>query len=596
MKLSLDLRTTLTQTLTPQQIQYLKLLQLPIIQMEQQVIRELEQNPMLEELDTDAPVDFEEGYDSDFTRIDESIEPAASIEYDSDFSVKNELEDAKDPFEFYKMLWHDGDSSATQTKSYSDDDEDGEYFQVKNVVTVSEEILQQLRMTNLSNEEIYLGEQIIGNVDNDGYFRREIPEIVRETNDNIAELNYQIKIKFDKEQKLKAKFGQEENPARKYAVSEEALKIMEDGKWRSDDDFEIEDSESEFEEEETKIDNDFISEVGIQALNRIPVKRNPNELKLIKTVDIEQADKVLKLIQSLDPPGFASRNLQECLIAQCKAIPKKNSVQKLALDILEKSYDAFAMKHYHVIKRQLSVSEEKLKEAIDVIKRLNPKPGGVETETVLNTVIPDFTVFRSEENNELMINVNDSRIPVLRLNQAYEKLKKEARLKVFNKETREWIRNKYEDAKFLIQAIRQRKNTMLKVMTAIAQLQKDFFYTGPSALKPMIYKDISNESGLDISTVCRIVNGKYVQTDYGTFELKFFFSESLPNEDGEEISTTVIKQIIRDIISSESKSKPYSDDKIGKELQKKGYQIARRTVAKYREQLKIPVARLRKEL
>lgn len=572
MKLSLDLKTTLTQTLTPQQIQYLKLLQLPLIQMEQQVIRELEQNPMLEEVEVDAPVDFEDGYDSDFTRLEDFVEPNVTGEYDSEYSAKAELEAQKDPFEFYKMLWTDSDSVNSQSKSYSDEDEDSEYFQIKSIVTISEEILQQLRMTNLSHEEIYLGEQIIGNVDNDGYLRRDLSEIVRETNDIIAELNYQIKIKYEKEIKKSNKDKIVENPAKKFAVSKDALKILDREIW--------------------SLDDDLSNVAGIEEIQELDGK----EIKLIKTVDLEQAEKVLKLIQTLDPPGFASRNLQECLIAQCKTIPQKSSAQKLALDILEKAYEAFAMKHYHIIKRQLSVSEDKIKQAIDVIKRLNPKPGGIESEAVLNTVIPDFTVFRNEDTNELMINVNDSRIPVLRLNQAYDKLKKESKIKAFNKETREWIRNKYEDAKFLIQAIRQRKNTMLKVMTAIAQRQKDFFYFGPTALKPLIYKDISTETGLDISTVCRIVNGKFVQTEYGTFELKYFFSESLPNEDGEEVSTTVIKQVIKDIISMEPKNKPFSDDKIVKELQKKGYQIARRTVAKYREQMKIPVARLRKEL
>ncbi|ROL61313.1 RNA polymerase sigma-54 factor [Bacteroidetes/Chlorobi group bacterium ChocPot_Mid] len=571
MKLSLDLKTTLSQTLTPQQIQYLKLLQLPLIQMEQQVIRELEQNPMLEEVEVDAPIEYEEGYDSDFTRMEDLTEPSVPSDYDGEYSVKAELEAQKDPFEFYKMLWADSDSTGSQTKSYSDEDEDSEYFQIKNVVTISEEILQQLRMTNLSHEEIYLGEQIIGNVDNDGYLRRDLNDIVRETNDIIAELNYQIKVKNDKENNKVIVF---DNPSKKFAVSKDALKIVDREIWSLD-------------EEDELTSNNEIEDLQFTS---------DSELPLIKTVNIEQAEKVLKIIQTLDPPGFASRNLQECLIAQCKLIPKKSPAQKLALDILEKAYEAFAMKHYHIIKRQLSVSEDKIKEAIDVIKRLNPKPGGIESEAVLNTVIPDFTVFRNEENNELMINVNDSRIPVLRLNQAYDKLKKEAKLKVFNKETREWIRNKYEEAKFLIQAIRQRKNTMLKVMTAIAQRQKDFFYFGPTALKPLIYKDISTETGLDISTVCRIVNGKYVQTEYGTFELKYFFSESLPNEDGEEVSTTVIKQVIKDIIAEEPKNKPYSDDKIVKELQKKGYHIARRTVAKYREQMKIPVARLRREL
>jgi len=431
-------------------------------------------------------------------------------------------------------------------------------------------------MTNLTSEEIFLGEQLIGNVDNDGYFRRELIEIVREANDSIAELNFEIKNKFDKERKKLKDDNLQKNPARQYAVSEEALNIT----------------------KEVALENgEIIPDYTIENDNANDTEADSNtKLELIKTVTIEQAENVLNIIQSLDPPGFASRTIQECLIAQCRAIPKKNAAQKLALEILENTYEAFAMKHYHVIIKQIGVTEEYLKEAIEVIKRLNPKPGGIETSSEMNTVIPDFTIQRDEDTNELLINVNDSRIPILRLNKAYEKLKKEARTKVFNKETREWIRNKYEDAKFLIQAIRQRKSTMLKVMTAIAQLQKDYYYNGPSALRPLIYKDIAEETGLDISTVCRIVNGKYVQTEFGTHELKFFFSESLPSEDGQDISTTVIKQVIRDIIDKESKNKPYSDDKIGRELHEKGYQIARRTVAKYREQLKIPVARLRKEL
>jgi RNA polymerase sigma-54 factor len=187
-------------------------------------------------------------------------------------------------------------------------------------------------------------------------------------------------------------------------------------------------------------------------------------------------------------------------------------------------------------------------------------------------------------------------MPSLQLNKAYESLKKEAKAKKFNKETKNWIRSKHEDAKFLIQAIRQRKNTMLKVMTAIAYKQKDFFDVGSQGLKPLIYKDIAEDTGLDISTVCRIVNGKYVQTRYGTYELKYYFSESLPTDDGEDVSTTVIKQEMKKMIDNEPKDKPLSDDKLSKLLKENGYNVARRTVAKYREQMKIPVARLRRDL
>jgi RNA polymerase sigma-54 factor len=339
---------------------------------------------------------------------------------------------------------------------------------------------------------------------------------------------------------------------------------------------------------------------SVNSLDKNIIKFNSlilnNNNSDIEFVNIQDAEHVLLLIQNLDPPGIASRTVQECLIAQCKSIPKPNAAQKLALVILDECYDAFAMKHYHIISKQLEVTDDYLREAIEVIRRLNPKPGGGRDLNVIHTVIPDFIINKDEESNELIITINDSSLPHLRLNTAYEKLKKEARQKQFNKDTREWIRNKYEDAKFLIQAIKQRKSTMLKVMTAIAGLQSSFFYDGPAMLKPLIYKDVSDNTGLDISTVCRIVNGKYVQTDFGIYELKYFFSESLKNEDGEDVSTTVIKEIIKNILEKEDKRKPLSDDKISSDLKAMGHNVARRTVAKYREQLKIPVARLRKEL
>jgi RNA polymerase sigma-54 factor len=384
-----------------------------------------------------------------------------------------------------------------------------------------------------------------------------------EINKLISELNHRTQVQEEEKRRKTDEAANVENPARLFAVSSEVVALL--NKNSENLEAELSDSGSE-------------------------------EIPLLKTVTIEQLEKVLKLIQNLEPPGFASRSLQECLIAQCKYNVKPNAVQKLALEILENAYEAFSMKHYPVMLKQFEVDEDYLREAIDLIKRLNPKPGGIDAHSTMNSVIPDFLIYRDEESHELMIIVNDSRLPAIQLSSAYDKLKKEAKINVFNKETREWIKNKYEDAKFLIQAIRQRKNTMLKVMTAISGLQRDFFEVGPSGLKPLIYKNVAEETGLDISTVCRIVNGKYVQTEFGTFELKFFFSESLPSEDGEDVSTRVIKQILKDIIGTETKDKPYSDDKLAKELKNKGYNVARRTVAKYREQLRIPVARLRKEL
>ncbi len=562
MKLSLDIKTSLTQTLTPQQIQYLKLLQLPLIQLEQQVMQEIEMNPMLEEVG-DLDIEIEEP--KDFSEHDHPETDFAGDDENSPAALKEKFNEEKDPFEFYKVLWED-DSTGPKAKSNAfGDEEDGEPFQIKDNISFFEELVDQLRMQPITQEEFFLGSHIVWNIDDDGYLRRALPEIVEETNNHISELNLdaqenEIEDIFDEMQ-------EDYNPARQYSVSESGLQML-----------------------------DHVR----SKLTGILINNNTDKEEIVlgglDFVGLEQAEKVLAIIQTLDPPGIGSRDIRECLLAQLYSLPKTNAAQKLAIEILENAYDAFTKKHYSVITKTIEVSEDYLKEALEVIRRLNPKPGGGAFQSETNSVIPDFLVAMDDETDELMITVNDATMPQIQLSTAYEKLKKEAKLKKFNKDTKNWIRNKYEDAKFLIQAIRQRKSTMLKVMTAIAFKQKTFFAEGQSGLKPLIYKDIAEETGLDISTVCRIVNGKYVQTEFGTYELKFFFSESLPNDDGEEVSTRVIKQIIVEIISKESKSKPLSDEKISKYLKEKGYNVARRTVAKYREQLKIPVARLRKEL
>jgi RNA polymerase sigma-54 factor len=568
MKLSLDIKTSLTQTLTPQQIQYLKLLQLPLVQFEQQLRQEIEQNPMLEESGLDDDLIGTENEDPVIAESPQMEDVESSFTNGAE-SEQDRIDDAVDPFEFSHMIWQEDSGTSYSGNTSHNDDDNSEPFQIKSSKTFIEEFTEQFRLIPLSEEEYILGEQIIGNVDSDGYLRRDLLEIVEETNSLIVDLNYQK----HKEERKYAKQPAMDNPARQFAITEDKFKMVESAR---------------------KLANS--SEV-------ITVKPEPKEHLLqaksngqLHLVDLEMAEKVLSIIQNMEPAGIASRNVQECLIAQCRNYPRKSAAQKLALMILTEAYEEFSMKHYKLITKKFEITELYLKEAIDFIRRLNPKPGGDEFQEEINTVIPDFIISKDEESNELIIDINDNRLPSLKLNKAYEKLKKETDYKKFNKETKDWIRNKYEDAKFLIQAIRQRKSTMLKVMTAIAHLQKDFFYKGPSALKPLIYKDISEETALDISTVCRIVNGKYVQTEFGTFELKFFFSESLPSDDGEEVSTTVIKQIIRDIVDNESKDKPLSDDKISAILKEKGYQVARRTIAKYRDQLKIPVARLRKEL
>lgn len=541
MKLGLNLQVGLTQSLTPQQIQYLKMLQLQLLQLEQHVRVELENNPMLEESpeyepqaagedrvtgDTDGPAEST-AYDApppgtEAIGIDsrkESIEQAAEF-------------DPKDAFEFYKLIWGEDPSSGHSSDTrMGEDDDDEPVFQFREVQTLEGDLLEQMRYLQVSLEERLFGDYIIGNIDDDGYLRRTLDELINEINDRFAEHN------------LALHSSGTTNRSQVYA-------------------------------------NDIIDDVDRQL--------NP--------ITMRQAESVLRKVQSLEPPGIASRSVQECLLAQLRAVEKPNAAQKLAILILTRTYEAFAMKHFHVIERQLDITEDYLREAIEVIRHLTPRPGGGTIGPEINTVSPDFTVEPTEDGSDFLITVNDSRLPTLRVSKAYENLKKEARYHNFNKETREWLRKKYEDAKFLMQAIRQRKGTMLRVMTAIIGLQKEFFLYGPEHLKPLIYRDVSEITALDISTICRIVNGKYVLTTYGTFELKYFFSEALLSDDGEEVSTRVIKQKIKELIEAESKHKPLSDDRLGKDLKQLGYNVARRTVAKYREQLRIPVARLRREL
>jgi RNA polymerase sigma-54 factor len=586
MKLSLDIRTSLSQTLTPQQIQYLKMLQLPVMQLEQYLQQELEQNPMLEdsnnpdidafEYDDDTTLNVESDVASFDTYSDDSddfdgYEKSPGFVLDDDPILKSGYDDDPDPFDLYSMVWQDSSETASAgSDDFGSDDEP--HFQIKSHTSLEEDLIEQLNLLDLSEEENLLGRYIIGNIDDDGYLRRQMHEIIDDTNSFIAEMNFNIQHK-EYVRKTEEKEKTSKNPAAQFSISNESLKSL----------------------EKAKNLNNGIGLDNNQNSSGFSNNSNSN-LKILSHVTLEQAEKVLSIVQSLDPPGIASRDMRECLISQCKAFIEPNPAQELALRILEDAYEPFIKKHYAVIIKQLSITEEDIKQAIDVIKRLNPKPGGGDSYAELNTVIPDFIVERDEDTDELTISLNDLRLPNLKLSKAYESLQKDAKNKKYNKETKNWIRGKREDAKFMIQAIKQRKNTMLKVMTAIATLQKNFFYEGKSGLKPLIYKDIAEQTALDISTVCRIVNGKYVQTEFGTYELKFYFSEALITDDGEDVSTTIIKEKIKNMIDSEPKNKPYSDDLISKLLKENGFNVARRTVAKYREQMRIPVARLRVEI
>jgi RNA polymerase sigma-54 factor len=323
-------------------------------------------------------------------------------------------------------------------------------------------------------------------------------------------------------------------------------------------------------------------------------------LQNIETTEKELAT-VLALIQDLDPPGVGARSLKECLLLQLKRKPLTEEI-KHAIFILDRCFDEFTKKHYQKILKKARINEEQLKKAMDEILRLNPKPGNSVSETTKANfyIIPDFIIFNNDGELELVLNSRN--MPELRVNRQYSEMLQtysETRDKrnSHQREALMFVKQKIDSARWFIDALRQRQNTLLVTMRAIMEYQDDYFLTGDETrLKPMILKDIAERVGLDISTISRVANSKYVQTPFGTFLLKSFFSESLQNTDGEEVSTREVKKILQDCIESESKSKPLTDEELMEILKEKGYLIARRTVAKYREQLGIPVARLRKEL
>jgi len=588
-------KTALQQTLTPQQIQYLKLLQLPILSLEQTVRQEIELNPFLEEDGDDELLDFQQDIyapapDQDVQLAEKKQDDYYSETYISDFDYKeNEnfsddnsavfIEDLKlnkmeenDSYDHYDYQWED---DGEYNPTVSDDDRDFENFQMKEEISIYDELLNQINLLELTVEENLFALQIIGNIDEDGYLRRELDEITIETNSTIAEHNFNIQKK-QYEESLNSTVAKGENPAKKFEISNQSLDILRD----------ILDASSDI----RKVTNP--SSLILEKFQKI----NFEDI-ILEHISEETAEKVLKIVQSLEPPGIASRNIQECLVTQLKAKNILNEGQKLALLILTEAFPEFSKKHFLQIQKKFEITVEQVKDAFDEIKKLNPKPGGDDFKSQTNTIIPDFIVKYDADVDDLTIYLNDSTIPNLRVSSTYDKIRQEARHnKAYNKETKSWIKDKYDSAKFFIQAVKQRNITMLLIMTAIVERQREFFMNDVRSLKPMIYKDIADDTALDISTVCRIVNSKYVFTSTGTYELKFFFSESLPNVDGEGISTTVIKDKIKDLVASESKKKPLSDDQLCKLLKEDGYNVARRTIAKYRETLKIPVARLRKEI
>ncbi len=347
MKLSLDLRATLTQTLTPQQIQYLKLLQLPLVQLEQHVQQEIEENPML---------DNEQGEDdelfgelADTTTEPDALDPADEYIESSDIAEPEKpselIDDTADPFEFHKLIWDEGQEYQSKSKS-SQGSDDGEGFQIKDSISFIDDLVQQLRMLELSREEFFLGEIIIGNIDNDGYLRRDLGEIVQEANESIAEYNYEVKKKSLVSQS-NGNSDIEENPARSFLLSSESAAAL--GKVHA-------------------ANPELLANLSEESLNELSKYHGYGESafidQLLDNVDMNMAEKVLGFIRTLDPPGIGSRDIRECLLAQCKAIAKPNAARKLAIKVLEEAYEPFIKKHYHVITKQLGISDDYLREAI----------------------------------------------------------------------------------------------------------------------------------------------------------------------------------------------------------------------------------------
>jgi RNA polymerase sigma-54 factor len=487
--LSLQQRLSLQQKLSPQQIQYQKLLQLNTLALEQRIKTELELNPILEET-LDEEIDLEQLEDSEEKEEKDEIEEETYDSKEDEFDVEDFMNEADNDFEIERL-----------NRSRDEDKIQPVAPQRK---TMREALVDQLSMLDLDDEEFALGENIIGSLDKDGYFKTDIEKIV-------------------------------------------------------------------------------------------------NELKLFEHIEItiERAEKILKRIQTLEPIGIASRSLRECLLIQIRNSSYDPYYSFIAEKILSEHFEDFANKRFDAIQKNLDLSKETLRSAIDLIQKLNPKPGegNIDSEE-MNQITPDFLIEKIEEN--YIVTLNDRSVPSVTVSKTYLEMldtnKRKRKISERDKETHKFLREKFESAKWFIASLQQRRHTLMKIMQTILEKQYEFFESGPRFLKPMIYKDIADEIGMDISTISRVVNGKYVQNPQGIHELKYFFSEGLSTDSGDEISNKHIKELIKEICDNEPKDNPHSDDKIASILQDKGIHIARRTVAKYREQLKIPVARLRKEL
>lgn len=482
------LQLKLGQKLAPQQIQLMKLIQLHTLEFEEELERELEENPALE-------VVKEESKEDDYSSLEDVYKDEGTESIETDFDVD-------------QYIYDDEPTYKTASSNYSPDDEE---FDNESLLTEGQSLydylLEQIHLVNINKEDVKIAEYIIGNLDTDGYLRREIKSIV----DDLA-------------------FSQGI-----YTTQEKVEDILEN------------------------------------------------------------------YVQKLDPPGVGARGLQECLLLQIEKKVSSDKAVSLAANILRFQFDALTNKHYNKIIQKYDIEEEDLKDALEEISKLSPKVGGnfdTQTITINQEIIPDFVL--QVKDGQVIPMLNSKNAPTLRVSEEYKDILttySHDKNSSEHKQAALFIKQKLDAAKWYIDAINQRQNTLLQTITAIVKFQKDYFITGDEkSLKPMILKDIADITGFDISTISRVVKSKYADTPNGIVYLKDLFSDSLTNDDGEEVSTKEIKTHLLEVISKENKRKPLTDDALVVILKEQGYNIARRTIAKYREQLNIPVARLRKEL
>lgn len=451
----------LQQKLSPQAIQAQLLLTIPTLSLEQEIKKQLEENPMLED------------------------------EKDVETETKSEAKAEEDNFRA-ENFEYGGDSS-----SYRYDNEDGQdktEYLINKGASRRETPIEQLYKLGLEPEQIIIGEEILGNVDDDGYLRMSLEDIAAD---------------------IEHKTG------------------------------------------------------------RLP--------------GVEEVESVLRIVQKLDPVGIASRNLQECLSIQLEELDINDEDRVLCLKMINDYFDEFSHKHYEKLAKLLNADMAKINELFEIIHRLNPVPGKLDTQA--DFIYPDFIVTKID--GWIITELNDDSKPKVRISKKYLEM---LNSKNTDTDTKDFLKNKYDSARWFLNAIQSRKDTMLKVMKAIVERQKEFFESRGEILKPMFEKDIADDINMDISTISRVVRGKYVQTDFGIFELKYFFSSAMQSESGEDVSNKMLKEKIREMIENEDKIKPLSDDKIAEMLNGTGFPIARRTVAKYREAMKIPKATLRRKI